>query len=309
MASALVDRTGKLLESSVSREATGAAERDLLVARLTAMVHSTMLAAPRGASVLGGGIGCAGPIVGATNSTECTNLPGFEGLDLIAMVRGIVAEAGLMSGIEAACDGGLVLVLDGQCSALAEAWLGVAREASSSMFVLVSTGVGGGIVLNGRLLRGKSGNCGHVGQIQVEPRKPGAVTLAHTLDQLASGPASIRWARSRGWTGTNGLDLGRDAMTGHPVAVGAVRRSATLVGETIASLSALLDLEVVAVGGGFSEVTSDYVDLVAGVVSECSFMPHTSSTLVKRSGLGTAASLIGAAAAYWTASGAPTSAR
>jgi hypothetical protein len=75
----------------------------------------------------------------------------------------------------------------------------------NAIVFVVSTGVGGGIVSDGRLVAGGSGNAGHLGQILVadvdgEP-------AASTLEQRASGPHTVAWARAQGWAGTTGEEL------------------------------------------------------------------------------------------------------
>ncbi|WP_410720939.1 ROK family protein, partial [Brevibacillus sp. SIMBA_076] len=73
----------------------------------------------------------------------------------------------------------------------------------------------------------------------------------------------MRWAQLNGWQGTTGEQLSADAKRGDRTARAAIERSAAAVGRTLADAATLLDLELVAISGGFSFVSDDYVELVA----------------------------------------------
>ena len=83
---------------------------------------------------------------------------------------------------------------------------------------------------------------------------------------------------------------------GDDVAIAAVRRSATALGEAITSVTTLLDLDVAAVGGGFSRVSADYLDLVRAVIDEAAYNRYATRIRVVPSGLSDESPLIGAAA-------------
>lgn len=158
------------------------------------------------------------------------------------------------------------------------------------MAIVVSTGIGGGIVIDGRLLPGLTGNAGHLGHTHVE-----YAGESLPLEEIASGPASVRWAQNQGWDGASGEDLGSDASKGHSIARAAIIRSATAVGHALADAATLLELEIVAVGGGFSRVSADYVDLVQGALRTRAKLHYAQKTRVVQSGLGEDGPLVGAA--------------
>jgi glucokinase len=124
--------------------------------------------------------------------------------------------------------------LDAKALALAEGWLGAAQGKENFLAMVVSTGVGGGIVLNGQLLDGASGNAGHVGHIIVEPNgRRCACGSRGCLEAEASGPSIL-------------------AITGRPPTEPTyeiMQRTGKLVGIAVASVCNLLDLELVVVGG------------------------------------------------------------
>ena len=124
--------------------------------------------------------------------------------------------------------------LDAKALALAEGWLGAAQGRQSFMAMTVSSGVGGGIVLNGQLLDGAFGNAGHVGHVIVEPNGRRCTCGARgCLEAEASG-------------------LAIEAITGRPPTSPTyeiMQRTGRLVGRAAASVCNLLDLDLVVVGG------------------------------------------------------------
>jgi glucokinase len=123
---------------------------------------------------------------------------------------------------------------DAKALALGEGWRGAARSARDFIGMVVSTGVGGGIVLDGRLLDGDRGNAGHIGHVIVEPGGHECPCGARgCLEAEASGSAIAR-------------------ITGAPAASAPLEvreRTGTLVGRAVASVANLLDLPLAVVSG------------------------------------------------------------
>ena len=279
---ALVRADGTVVDGTRSRRATGP---DATFASLRAAIEEVVTHALRGLGsedeLIGAGIGSAGPIDREQGTIVPVNMPHAHGFDLRGAVRDSAATA-------VGAPVPTVLAHDGGCLALAESWLGATRGAAASLSIVVSTGVGGGFVVDGRYLPGASGNAGHLGQVHATPEL--------TVEQVASGPASVAWARTQGWTGQQGEDLAKDAAAGDPIARAAIERSARTVGTALADASTLVDLEVVAIGGGFSRVSGDYIELVQAALAATAAHDYSRRTRVVRSGLGDEGPLIGAAA-------------
>ncbi|SDD00430.1 ROK family protein [Glycomyces harbinensis] len=281
---ALVSGDGRVLEHTRTRAATGAsaaADRAVAEAAIAAAVRGCT-AAPEWSEVAAAGIGSAGPVDLAKGTIAPINLPSLQGFGITEFVR----EA---TGLDE-----VALRLDGTCIALAESWLGAARGVRNALVMVVSTGVGGGVIADGRLVSGAGGNAGHLGQVVVD-RIEGAVEAA-TVEGIASGPRTVAWARSRGWRGETGEDLARGYREGDPVAVAAVERSARAVGLGLVNASTLLDLELAVIGGGFAAVADDYPALVAAAIGEGAVNAYAAEIAVVRAELGGDASLVGAAA-------------
>lgn len=283
---ALVGAEGDIVPGSRHRAATGrTARREDLADAVLTVVRQALVATPADATLVGAGVGSAGPIDLQRGHVSPKNLPALEGFDL----RGAIARE--MGGRP------VELRLDGTCIALAEHWLGAAAGVANSMSMVVSTGVGGGLILGGTLLSGRSGNAGHIGQIHVagfggDP----ADADSTTLEAVASGTSAVAWARAHDWPGASGEDLAASCQAGDTTALHAVHRSAEAVGQAIASATTLLDLEVVVIGGGFSSVVPDYVDLVRGAARQATVFPYATAVQICPAALGSTAPLLGAGA-------------
>ncbi|MFJ2367675.1 ROK family protein [Microbacterium sp. NPDC087665] len=282
MEAALVSEDGSLVDGSRSRQATGReATPASLDAAVAAIVQHALAALPAGAELVGAGAGSAGPVDRPTGTIVPVNMPSARGYGLAEAVR---REASAVLGRDLPT----ILGHDGGALALAEAWLGATQDARASLSIVVSTGVGGGFVVNGAYIPGASGNAGHLGQV----RREGGLTL----EEIASGPASAAWAQQQGWTGATGEDLAKDAAAGDTIARAAIERSAKAVGEALADAATLVDLDMVAIGGGFSRVSADYIDLVQQALTASAAHEYSRRARVVRSGLGDEGPLIGAAA-------------
>jgi glucokinase len=165
------------------------------------------------------------------------------------------------------------------------------------MGMVVSTGVGGGLILGGTAVAGPTGNAGHIGHIEVggfdDPCDCGGVAC---LEAIASGPKTVAWAQRQGWPGSTGEELAVGYAAGDDIPVAAVRRAGRAIGQAIASATALVDLELVAIGGGFSHVTPDLFDIVRDTIQERAAFPFVAKVRVVPSGLSGDGPLLGAAA-------------
>lgn len=282
---ALVTSGGRIVAGSTVRAATGpAAQRRELERAIDEVVLAAVAALPEGAALTGIGVGSAGPVDLVRGTISPKNLPRLHGLDLHAHLQRLLPQVAV------------TVRLDGTCIALAEHWLGATRGASNSMAMIVSTGVGGGIILGDRLVSGRSGNAGHIGQIQIATKGPGMSADDATLEGIASGPRTVAWARSEGWAGSTGEQLGAAAVAGDAIARAAIVRSATAVGQAVASATTLLDLDAVAIGGGFTGVSDDYLDLVREAVTQATVLSYAADVVVTGSALDGAGPILGAAA-------------
>ncbi|MCX6471051.1 MAG: ROK family protein [Corynebacteriales bacterium] len=287
---ALVDDRGAVLGATRCRAGTGgersAAELDTSVLQVVdGALDRAAAAGVADGSIVGVGVGVAGPIDERAGTVSPINLPAWHEHPLRAVIAARVAER--LPGVP------LEFHRDGVAIALAAHWTGAAHGVANMIGMVISTGIGGGIILDGRVV---TGNAGHIGQIEVSGAT-GELSLGSrtTLESVASGPHTVAWARGQGWPGTTGEELAAAFAAGDDVAVRAVERLAALVGQGVCSAAALLDIEVVAIGGGFSRVAPDLIDRIGAHVARHP-LDYVSRVRVIEAGLEDEAPLAGAAA-------------
>jgi glucokinase len=283
---ALVDPSGALLSGSRFRAPTGrASSSEELAASADSVVIRALATLPDAATLVGVGIGSAGPITLHGGLVSPLNLPSWRGFPL----RDHVAR--LVPGVP------VTLRMDGECITLAEHWVGAGAGVDNLMGMVVSTGIGGGLILGGMAVAGPTGNAGHIGHIEVGGFDERCLCGGTgCVEAVASGPNTVRWAREQGWVGQTGEELAVSYAAGDGIAITAVRRSARAIGQAIASATALVDLDVVAVGGGFSHVAPDLLDFVREAIVDRAPFPFVAKVRVIPSGLSGEGPLIGAAA-------------
>lgn len=283
---ALVDESGILLDGSRFRAPTGHdSSSDALASSVTTVVQQALAALPPGSILVGAGIGSAGPISVAEGLVSPLNLPAWRDYPLRDLVKDALPELPV------------TLRMDGECIALAEFWVGAAQGERNVMGMVVSTGIGGGLIVDGRALAGPTGNAGHIGHVAVGGFDERCLCGGTgCVEAIASGPKTTAWAQRQGWTGSSGEDLAASYAAGDPIAVAAVTRSGRAIGQAIASATALLDLELVAVGGGFSQVTPDLFGFIRAAIAEHAPFGFVAKVRVIPSALSGDGPLIGAAA-------------
>jgi glucokinase len=271
--SGVVDREGNVLERNLV-ESPGTSEQDVLTALDSAV---EMLLDDRI-----GGIGFGVPANlerGTGRIFRATNLP-LDSFDLAAHAR---ARFGLPVGIEN----------DANAATLAEWKLGAGRGTSNLVMLTLGTGVGGGIVLDGRLYRGWA-EIGHM-VVQVGgPPCPGNCHGRGHLEALASGSAADRVARELWGPEADARTLVERAQDGVEEALAALDDFAEVLGAAIGSLANLFDPEVVVVGGGFGEAVVQILGPAQEAARREALAPADTRLRVVSATLGTDAGLVGA---------------
>ncbi|WP_430334266.1 ROK family protein [Rhodococcus sp. ACT016] len=236
------------------------------------------------ATVTAVGIASAGPVDTPAGAVAPVNIREWRGgFPIVDAVRGLFPAAGIR------------LALDGAAAAYAEHRLGVGRGTPDFLGVVVSTGVGGGVIRGGIIAGGRTGNAGHIGHMVVpggdERCGCGAVGC---LETVASGPAALRWARANGWIGATGADLAVDAGLGEPTAAAALARAGTALGRAFASAAALLDVDLVVVGGGFAQAGPALWDPMTAAAANSARLPFLRELRLAPAELGVLGTLTGA---------------
>ncbi|NUR59708.1 MAG: ROK family protein, partial [Catenulispora sp.] len=132
------------------------------------------------------GVGCGGPMRWPAGEVSPLNIPGWRGFPLRWRL-----EADFRCEVR--------LHNDAICLAAAEHWQGAGRGTGNMLGMVVSTGVGGGLILGDRLIDGAKGNAGHIGHVVVDQETPCACGGTGCLEAVASGPRMAAWAAAQGW--------------------------------------------------------------------------------------------------------------
>jgi glucokinase len=270
MAAALVDRQGELTHADHVPTADSD-DPEVVWSPLEALIRVVAAHAPAGAIEVCG-VGCGGPMERGGATVSPLNIGAWREFPLRVRVAELVGAPTQVDN-------------DAKALALGEGWRGAAVGCANYLAMVVSTGVGGGIVLDGALLDGRLGNAGHIGHVIVEPdgRRCSCGGFG-CLEAEASGTAIAE-------------------TTGHPPAEASaevIARTGTLVGRAVASVANLLDLELAVVAGsvalGFGE------PFFAAARAEIAFrarMEFSVHTRIEPAGLGALGPLVGAGAVGW----------
>lgn len=230
------------------------------------------------------GISSAGPVDLGAGAVSPVNIAVWRDFPIVARV----AE---LTGLPVRLGG------DGLCMALGEHRFGAGRDAQFLLGMVVSTGIGGGLVLDGLPYDGRTGNAGHVGHTVIEldgQRCP--CGGRGCVETVASGPAMTRWARAQGWAGADARELAAAVGENDPVAVEAFRRGATAVAAMIASTAAVCDLDLVVIGGGVAKAGPVLFDPLRAALADYAGLTFLRDLRVVPAALGSDAGLIGAGA-------------
>jgi len=201
---------------------------------------------------------------------------------------------------------------DAVAMAAGEHWRGAGQGSNNFLGMVVSTGVGGGLILEGHIVNGRSGNAGHVGHVVVDADGPPcACGGVGCLEAIARGPALVAWAREQGWqppsVDSSGAALADSARDGDPIALAAFLRAGRALGVAVASTASLLDLDAVALGGGLSGAGDVLLGPMRAAFDHHGGLDFARSCRITAAELGRDAGLVGAAAfvlaadRYWPA--------
>jgi glucokinase len=284
IAAGLADPYGALVHTTIHPTPVSASAEQVWAA-----VAATIAEALRAAdgAVRAVGIAAAGPIDLHSGSVSPINIPSWRGFPL----RDRVATA--VPGVPVQLGG------DGVCMALGEHWLGAGRGARFLLGMVVSTGVGGGLVLDGAPYAGRTGNAGHVGHVVVEQDGEPCTCGGHgCVETIASGPSMVRWARANGWSappGAGAKELAEAAGSGDALALATFRRGAGALARTIASVAAVCDLNLVVIGGGVAESGPLLFEPLRAALADYARLDFLAGLRLVPAELGGEAGLVGAA--------------
>ncbi|MFE1261246.1 ROK family protein [Streptomyces albogriseolus] len=289
IAGALVDREGRIL-ARAQRPTPAREDGDTVMAAVEAVIGG-LTASPLWERAGAVGIGSAGPVDASAGTVSPVNVPGWRDYPLVAKVRD--AAGGLP----------VELIGDGVAITAAEHWQGAARGHDNALCMVVSTGVGGGLVLGGRLHPGPTGNAGHIGHISVDlDGDPCPCGARGCVERIASGPNIARRALENGWRpapdgDTSAAAVAAAARAGDPVAVASFERAARALAAGIAATATLVEIDIAVIGGGVGKAGEVLFTPLRKALTEYATLSFVQRLAVVPARTGTDAGLVGAAAA------------
>lgn len=243
-----------------------------------------------GVKLRGIGIGSTGPIDPIRGEFgDVDFLPGWRGK---CLVRDLESRFKLRAALEN----------DGDAAALAEAGWGAGQNRTRLIYITVGTGIGGGIILDGKLYRGVDGAHPEVGHQVIDPAGPQcSCGFRGCWESLAAGPAMVAWVESNapaGYPHRQGITAKRIcelAQEGDEIALRAVEHEALYLGVGLANLINLFAPDAIVLSGSVMKSAALFLDRIREVIRKgCRFVPAEKTELTLAS-LGDDTNLIGAA--------------
>jgi len=287
LSAALVSRDGRVLALRRGEAPPTADEAVEALVRLTQELMGQADTALEAA-----GIGFGGPVDTRSGEVRGSFLSsGWEGLPLGRLMAERLGMATWLAN-------------DADAGGLGEARFGAGRGASSLLYVNVGTGIGGAVLLDGRLHVGATSSAGEIGHMVLSPDGPVCECGKRgCLQVLASGTAIARRARERLHREMTGREVGEAALAGDPQALEVIDEAAWWLGLALANAAQLLDPERIVIGGGVAELGEVFLAPVRA--SHCTHtLGPAAQTPIVPAELGYDAGVIGAAAVAMEGAGA-----
>jgi glucokinase len=242
------------------------------------------------------GIACGGPLdpfAGIIQSPP--GLPGWDDVPLMAIVVAALRRPAVVDNDATAC-------------AIAEWWFGIGRERGvrNLVYLTISTGVGGGLILDGRVYRGAGGNAGELGHLTIDYRgRQCGCGRRGCLEAYASGPQIAARARERLADGRASVlaalpeltarDVSEAAASGDPLAREVWDETTAMVGSAVANILDVFNPELVVLGGGVTRAGDRLLLPVREAALRQAMAPARNAADVVLAGLGDDLGVVSAA--------------
>jgi glucokinase len=236
------------------------------------------------------GLGCPGVIDPASGALvgRTPHLPHWDSLPL-------------RERLEARLGPGLLVDNDANLAALAEHQVGAARGARSSLTITVGTGVGCGVVVEGRVLRGAHGGAGELGHLPLDGRIPCRCGVPGCVEPECSGAGIAARAREAGLAAADAPAVFAAAAAGDARAAILLARMADRLGALLAVAIDLFDPDVAVLGGGVSAAGAALMTPLRAAVERYAPESRRRGVRLERAVLGERAGVVGAGLAAWQA--------
>ncbi|QGQ94812.1 ROK family protein [Paenibacillus psychroresistens] len=235
--------------------------------------------------ILGVGIGVPGPLDAAAGKFSCPpNLPSWHDFEVAAEMRKYLEFP-------------LQVQNDATSAALAEKWIGAAQDNANFIYITISTGIGGGLFLDGKLFTGFRGNAGDIGHIVIDPSAGTCICgQKGCIEWVASGTAIARQASTIRGKDTSTKEAFELYGAKDPQMVKLIEQVFEYLGMGIVSLINTFDLEKIVIGGGVSQVGDPLFAAIRAYVRKFALSPVGKETEIVPTKLNQNVGLVGAAA-------------
>jgi len=242
-----------------------------------------------GITLVGIGIGCPGPLNPFSGEIgDVGTLPGWKGENLVDALQ---SEFGLPVAVEN----------DADAAALGEARWGSNAASGNFMYVTISTGIGGGIILDGRLYRGVNGSHPEIGHQVLDASGPPCYCRARGCwEILAAGPAMVSWINDQKPQThlASAAEICERAQQGDTLALRCTEREGYYIGLGIANLITLFAPHKIALGGGVMKSSPLFMQNIHTVIRDICTQVPSEKTQITLASLGSDVGLLGAAQAW-----------
>lgn len=283
----VVESTGKVIEQSVIPTDLTITPYDM-ISRINREVNKVIQNANIPTQHIKGiGIGAPGPLDSKKGMITCPpNLPTWKDIPIKEWV-------------EKEFDFPVRLENDANAAALAEKWIGAGQSCNHFIYMTVSTGIGSGIICDGKLLRGRKGNAGDIGHMVVDPSF-GTCTCGQKgcLEMIASGTAISREGSKIIGESLSTEEVFQLYDQGHPEIVPYLDSVIEVLGVACVSLINTFDTEKIIIGGGVSKVGDALFQPIRSYVQSYALNPDGRTTKIVPSKLEQNSGVVGAAALW-----------
>lgn len=240
--------------------------------------------------VIGIGIGAPGPLDSHNGMITCPpNLKTWVDIP----IRKLVEQS--FPGMP------VILENDANAAALAEKWIGAAKGNDNFTYITISTGIGAGMIVDGKLLKGLRGNAGDIGHSVIDPSF-GQCSCGQygCLESIASGTAIAKLGSEIMGKDLSTIEIFDLYAAGNPEIVEFIERIFRVLGATCVKMINTLDPEKIVIGGGVSKVGNPLFNSIRDYVSKYALNPAGRNTEIVPAKLDQSSGVIGAAALWFT---------
>ena len=290
---AAVDRKGVILHRA-KYETPKSESADEIISAIIEASHECIEAVRKKGSVKA--LGAAVPATLNTLEGIILKAPNLPSLDKFRFSATVSGELNLP----------VILENDANAAVIGETWRGAANGFQNVICVTLGTGIGGGILIDGKILRGVDGTAGEIGHICVEPMgEPCGCGSRGCVEQYASATAIVRLTRElenqypksslQNKSRLTSLDVYEAGKQGDELALEVFRKMGFYLGIALAGLVNVLNSEIIVIGGGASHGWDLFIGHVQDQINKRSFEEPAKRAKLVRAELGDDAGILGAA--------------